>query len=78
MKVSMMQKETKKLAKQAKNSDANMFAQNIFPKVFEKVAQACYIEQMDSFAKLFEEQSFYDRVMSEMGKAMYHNLRGGM
>jgi type I restriction enzyme R subunit len=55
-----------------------MFAQNIFPKVFEKVAQACYIEQMDSFAKLFEEQSFYDRVMSEMGKAMYHNLRGGM
>lgn len=73
-----MQKETKKLTKQAKNSDANMFAQNIFPKVFEKVAQACYIEQMDSFAKLFEEQSFYDRVMSEMGKAMYHNLRGGM
>ena len=72
-----MQKDTKKLAKQAKNSDANMFAQNIFPKVFEKVAQACYIEQMDSFAKLFEEPSFYKRVMEEMGRAMYFNLKNG-
>lgn len=69
-----MKKEEKKLSKQAKNSDPNMFAQNIFPKVFEKIAQDCYVQQMDSFAKLFEEQSFYNRVMEEMGKAMYYNL----
>ncbi len=31
--------EEKKLSKQAKNSDVNIFAQNIFPKVFEKIAQ---------------------------------------
>jgi hypothetical protein len=30
---------------------------------------------MDSFAKLFEEPSFYRRVMEEMGKAMYFNLK---
>jgi type I restriction enzyme R subunit len=54
-----------------------MFAQNIFPKVFEKIAQDCYVQQMDSFAKLFEEQSFYNRVMEEMGKAMYFNLKNG-
>ena len=70
-----IQKEGKKLSKQAKNSDVNMFAQNIFPKVFDKIAQDCYVQQMDSFAKLFEEQSFYDRVMQEMAKAMYYNLK---
>ena len=72
-----IQKEGKKLSKQAKNSDVNMFAQNIFPKVFEKIAQDCYVQQMDSFAKLFEEPSFYKRVMEEMGKAMYYNLQNG-
>ena len=72
-----IQKEGKKLTKQAKNSDVNMFAQNIFPKVFEKIAQECYVQQMDSFAKLFEEPSFYKRVMEEMGRAMYFNLKNG-
>ena len=70
-----MKKETKKLTKQAKNSDVNMFSQNIFPKVFEKIAQDCYVQQMDSFAKLFEDPSFYGRVMEEMGRAMYFNLK---
>ena len=70
-----MQKEKTKLAKQVKNSDVNMFANNIFPKIFEKIAQDCYIQQMDSFAKLFEEKSFYNRVMEEMAKAMYFNLQ---
>lgn len=73
-----MQKASGALKKQAKNSDANMFAQNIFPKEFDKVAQNCYMEQMDAFAKLFEDETFYKRVMSEMAKAMYLNLRNGM
>ena len=72
-----IQKQGKKLTKQAKNSDVNMFAQNIFPKVFEKIAQEFYTQQMDSFAKLFEEPSFYQRVMEEMGRAMYFNLKNG-
>lgn len=70
-------KEKKKLTKQAKNADVNMFSQNIFPKIFEKIAQECYVKQMDSFAKLFEEQSFYNRIMEEMGKAMYYSLKNG-
>lgn len=72
-----IQKEGKKLCKQAKNSDVNMFSQNIFPKVFERIAQDCYVQQMDSFAKLFEEPSFYKRVMEEMARAMYFNLKNG-
>ena len=67
----------KKLSKQAKNSDVNIFAQNIFLKVFEKIAQNCYVQQMDAFAKLFEEPSFYSKVMEEMGRAMYFNLKNG-
>ncbi len=68
---------TTSLKKQAKNMDANMFAASVFPKEFEKVAQKCYTEQMDAFAKLFEDDEFYKRVMSEMAKAMYLDLKNG-
>ena len=69
--------QNKKLKKQAKNSDMNMFANNIFPEVFSKIAQQCYTEQMDAFAKLFEEPTFYKRVCEEMAKAMYFNYKNG-
>jgi type I restriction enzyme R subunit len=69
-------KEKKNLTKQVNNSDVNMFAGHIFPKIFDKIAQQCYVQQMDSFSKLFEEKSFYQKVMEEMGKAMYYNLKG--
>lgn len=52
-----------------------MFAEDIFPKGFEKIAQKCYMEQMDAFFKLFEDEQFYKRVMQEMAKAMYINLQ---
>ena len=67
----------KTLKKQAKNNDANMFETSIFPKEFERVAQKCYMEQMDAFSKLFEDEQFYKRVMSEMAKAMYMRYRNG-
>ena len=70
-----MIKAGKALKKQAKNNDANMFETSIFPKEFDKVAQVCYMEQMDAFGKLFEDEQFYKRVMSEMAKAMYLNFR---
>lgn len=69
--------KSKSLKKQAKNSDVNMFANNIFPEIFSKIAQQCYVEQMDAFSKLFEDPSFYKRVMEEMGKAMYFNFKNG-
>ena len=69
--------KSKTLKKQAKNSDVNMFANNIFPEFFSKIAQQCYVEQMDAFAKLFEDPAFYKKVMEEMGKAMYFNFKNG-
>ena len=70
-----MKKEENKLSRQAQNSDVNMFAKNIFPKIFAKIAQDCYTQQTDAFARLFEDSTLYHRVMEEMAKAMYHNLR---
>jgi SOS-response transcriptional repressor LexA len=68
-------KSGKSLKKQAKNNDAQMFETSIFPKEFDKIAQSCYMEQMDAFSKLFEDEQFYKRVMGEMAKAMYLNYR---
>ena len=72
-----MLKSSKTLKKQAKNNDAQMFETSIFPKEFDKIAQSCYMEQMDAFSKLFEDEQFYKRVMGEMAKAMYLNYRNG-
>lgn len=69
-----MQQE-KKLKRQVMNSDINMFTNDIFPVLFSKIAQECYTGQMDAFAKLFEEKSFYEHVLQEMGKAIYSNLK---
>ncbi|MCQ2270809.1 MAG: DEAD/DEAH box helicase family protein [Bacteroidales bacterium] len=72
-----MSKSNVALKKQAKNTDAAMFASAIFPKAFQEIAQQCYMESMDAFAKLFEDPQFYDRVMKEMAEAMYMRLRNG-
>ena len=72
-----MKKEVKGMKKQAKNSDVNMFTNNIFPNEFSKIAQQCYMEHMDAFAKLFEDKQFYIKVMEDMAKAMYFNFKNG-
>lgn len=63
------------LRKHAQNSDEEMFVRSIFPDEFEKVAEDCYTKSMDSFAKLFENKEFYERVMAEMARAAYYSLR---
>ena len=70
-----MIKSSKALRKQAKNNDAQMFETSIFPREFDKVARSCYVEQIDAFSKLFEDEQFYKRVMGEMAKAMHLNYR---
>ena len=72
-----MSKSNSSLKKQAKNTDEAMFTSAIFPKAFGAIAQQCYMESMDAFAKLFEDPQFYQRVMNEMAESMYVRLRGG-
>lgn len=68
-------KNDKSLKRYAKNNDAEVFEQSIFPDVFKKVAQECYSEQIGAFTKLFEDKQFYDSVMEEIAKEVYKDLR---
>lgn len=68
-------KDNAKLKKQAKNNDSEVFEKTIFPKVFDKVAQECYMEQMKAFSKLFEDKEFYISVMKSIAKEAYKDLR---
>ncbi|MGN4696921.1 type I restriction endonuclease subunit R [Bacillus cereus group sp. MYBK185-1] len=68
-------KGNKKLKTYAKNNDAEVFESSIFPDIFKKIAQECYMEQMNSFTKLFEDKNFYLSVMEEVGREAYKGLR---
>ena len=57
-----------------KNDEA-VFTQSIFPEVFKKVTQECYMESMDAFSKLFEDKVFYATVMDAISREAYKNLR---
>ena len=59
----------------AKNNDAEVFERSIFPEIFKKIAQDCYMESMSSFEKLFEDKKFYTSVMEEIARASYKDLR---
>lgn len=65
----------KRLAAYAKKNDEAVFTQSIFPEVFRKVTQECYMESMDAFSKLFEDKAFYTTVMDAISKEAYKDLR---
>lgn len=65
----------KALKKYAKNNDAEIFEQSIFQEEFKRIAQACYMESMGAFAKLFENKDFYNQVMDQIGSSVYKELR---
>lgn len=71
----MLTTAQKKLSKQANNTDEKQFEESIFPEIFDEVARNCYVEQMDSFGKLFENSDFYKNVMTQMAKVMYENYK---
>ncbi len=68
-------KDNKKLMIYAKNNDSEVFEQSIFPEIFKKIAQDCYMESMTSFEKLFQDKNFYNTVMTELAKESYKDLR---
>lgn len=68
-------RSNKHLAAYARRNDEAVFTQSIFPEVFKKVTQECYMESMDSFSKLFEDKAFYTIVMDTISKEAYKELR---
>lgn len=70
-------KDNKKLKKYAKKNDEEIFNKSIFPKIFNKIAQECYMDQMEAFSKLFEDKRFYSSIMDFMGTVIYRDLKNG-
>ena len=68
-------KGNKKLKTFAKKNDSKVYEETIFPEIFKKIAQDCYMEQTKAFTKLFEDKNFYNTVMEEVARESYKDLR---
>ena len=64
-----------KLEEYAKNNDAQVFEESIFPDIFKRIAHESYMESIESFTKLFEDKNFYETVMKVLAREVYKELR---
>lgn len=64
-------KDDKKLQKVARTSDPQVFAESIFPKTFDDVAQDSYVEQTEAYTSLFQNKSKYNAIMSALAGMLY-------
>jgi type I restriction enzyme R subunit len=70
-------KGNKRLEKNARSSDAKIFTESIFPKVFDEVAQDSYVEQTEAYASLFRNKSKYNAIMSALATMLYREFNSG-
>ena len=70
-------KDDEKLRKVAKTSNPQVFAESIFPKTFDTVAQDSYVEQTEAFTTLFQNKSKYNAIMSALATMLYREFNKG-
>jgi type I restriction enzyme R subunit len=66
--------EVSKLRRKAKGTSTEMFVKSLFPESSRNCYQ-CYMENNESFQKLFNDPDFYDSVMDSMAKELYKTFR---
>ncbi len=71
----MADKDVKKLRQKAKGSSSEMFVKSLFPDKFKEIVTKCYLENNESFQKLFSDPDFYNSVMDSMAKELYKTFR---
>ena len=71
----MSDKEVKKFKRYAKDTTPEMFVKSLFPDKFKQIATQCYLDNADSYKKLFSDMEFYQKVMESMAKELYKSLR---
>ena len=71
----MTDDDVKKFKKYAKDNNPEIFVKSLFPDKFQAIVTKCYLENNDSFKKLFNDPEFYNKVMEEMAKELYKALR---
>ncbi len=65
----------KKLASLAKSADPQIFAESIFPNVFQTAAMDSYMESQETYTSLFEDQHKYNAIMSALADVLYREMR---
>ena len=65
-----------KLKAAAQTSDPKIFAESVFPKVFDQVATDSYMDAQDAYTGLFEDKAKYKAFMGVMAEMMYRFFRG--
>lgn len=71
----MTDDDVKKFKKYARDNNPEMFVKSLFPDKFKDIVTKAYLENNDSFQKLFNDPEFYNKVMEEMAKELYKSLR---
>lgn len=71
----MKDTEVKKFKKYAKDNSTEMFVKSLFPDKFRDIVTQCFLDNNDSFAKLFNDPDFYQKVQDSMAAELYKALR---
>ena len=65
----------KKLRKSALSDGQRIFERNVFPKIFDAIAQAAYMEQVEAYTQMFEDKAKYLAIRNALAQDLYRELR---
>ena len=71
----MKDNEVVKFKKYAKDNSVEMFVQSLFPDKFKNIVTQCFLDNNDSFDKLFNDPDFYQKVQDTMATELYNALK---
>lgn len=67
--------KNQKLINSAPTTDPVIFAESIFPSVFQDIAMECYTESQEAFTSLFEDNNKFKAIMSALAGVIYREIR---
>lgn len=71
----MNDKDVVKYKKYARDNNPEMFVKSLFPEKFKEIVTRAFMENNDTFDRLFNDPEFYKTVMEVMAKEVYKSLR---
>ena len=64
-----------KYKKYAQDNNPEMFEKSLFPDKFKDLVTQCYLDNMETYKKIFEDLDFYAKVEAAMSSELYKALR---
>lgn len=71
----MKDEDVEKYKKYAQDNNPEMFEKSLFPDKFKDLVTQCYMDNMETFKKIFEDPDFYAKVEAAMSSELYKALR---